>query len=403
MCLWDHLATVDFIWGGWSPLAPDTSGLKDGERESGLETGFWIPVVVQSIPTWILPDFPLPSVLPFLGLASSQGQDWLCRFWLPARWDSCSLFGCRPRSTLRGVISGRGAHWFSSGARVQCPSQSNADVLPEGACLVDVGRVVAAKHLWKCFQIAALAARSTGGWSTSFTCGGRVNLSSICVAAATTPRATLAAKSGVDMAPWRPEDTSSWSYTMQVWASGSHTKTSHLHCSVSISMCALGWARSLSRSKRVICWQALEGTPGISRWCHRGITSSTRRQALHFHVFIIVLIVVSLLKGILAKPWVTIDVIRMEDGRALWPIQIHQALCPQSPQCSRNSLWGSTISGLTREVGIMDYNGLSFIRLRICSILATTSWYSRVYIFLDWSSVGGFPLNGKSPMNRPLW
>ena len=67
-------------------------------------------------------------------------------------------------------------------------------------------------------------------------------------------------------------DTGSWSYVTQVWASGSHTKTSHLHCSVSISMCALGRARSLSRFKRVSCWQALIGMPGISQWCHRGIT-----------------------------------------------------------------------------------------------------------------------------------
>ena len=45
-------------------------------------------------------------------------------------------------------------------------------------------------------------------------------------------------------------DTGSQSYAMQVWASGSHTKTSHLHCGVSISMCAPGRARSLSRIQK---------------------------------------------------------------------------------------------------------------------------------------------------------
>ena len=84
--------------------------------------------------------FPFALCPPLLGISLVMGGDWLRCFWLPARWDSCSLFGCRPRSTLRGVISGRGAHLFSSwGTGVQCPSQSNADVLPEVACPVDVG------------------------------------------------------------------------------------------------------------------------------------------------------------------------------------------------------------------------------------------------------------------------
>ena len=43
--------------------------------ESGLEAGFWIPVVDQSILTWILLGFPSLSVLLFLGSASSQGWD----------------------------------------------------------------------------------------------------------------------------------------------------------------------------------------------------------------------------------------------------------------------------------------------------------------------------------------
>ena len=280
-------------------------------------------------------DFPLPSVLPFLGSASSRGsigcQHWLHRFWLTAHWDSCSLFGCHPRSTLQGVISGWGPHSSSSwGAGAWCPSQSNAYVLPEVACPVEVGRAVAAKRLWRHSRIAASAARSTGGWSASFTCGGRVNISRICVAAATTPQATLAAKSGVDMVPWPTGGTLALGvYVMQVWASRSHTKTSHLHCGVSVSMCAPGQARSLSRFKRVSHWQVLVSTLGISRWCHRGITSSTRRPALHGHVFLVIgVIVISLLEGILAKPWVAVDVVWMEDGRALWPIQIHQAPCP---------------------------------------------------------------------------
>ena len=68
-CFWNTLATVDLT------LGPDTSSLGDGGQESGLETGFWIPIVDQSILTWILLGFPSPSILPFLGLASSQGQD----------------------------------------------------------------------------------------------------------------------------------------------------------------------------------------------------------------------------------------------------------------------------------------------------------------------------------------
>ena len=67
---------------------------------------------------------------------------------------------------------------------------------------VDVAHGVAARHLWKCSWIAVSSAKSTGGRSASFTCGGWVNLSRICIAAATTPQATVAAKSGVDMVLW---------------------------------------------------------------------------------------------------------------------------------------------------------------------------------------------------------
>ena len=67
------------------------------------------------------------------------------------------------------------------------------------AGLVDVAHQVAARCLWKRSRIAASAARSTGGQSASFTCGGQVNLSRISIAVAATPQATVAAKSGVDM------------------------------------------------------------------------------------------------------------------------------------------------------------------------------------------------------------
>ena len=67
---------------------------------------------------------------------------------------------------------------------------------------VDVAHGVAARRLWKHSQIAALAARLIGGRSASFTCGGWVNLSKILAAAAATPQAMVAAKSGVDMVLW---------------------------------------------------------------------------------------------------------------------------------------------------------------------------------------------------------
>ena len=91
---------------------------------------------------------------------------------------------------------------FYEASRVRCPSRSKADVLLVVTGPVDVACGVAARHLWTCSQIAALAARSTGGWSASFTCGGRVNLSRICIVVAATPWATVAAKSGVDMVLW---------------------------------------------------------------------------------------------------------------------------------------------------------------------------------------------------------
>ena len=115
---------------------------------------------------------------------------------------------------------------------------------------------------------------------------------------------------------------------MQIWASGSHTKTSHLHGGVSVSMCAPGRARSFSGPDRVCRWQALVGTMGITRWCHRGVTGSTRWTTLDLHLLLVIVVkVVSLLEGVLCKPWVMVDVIRMEDGRPLRPIQINQAPC----------------------------------------------------------------------------
>ena len=82
-----------------------------------------------------------------------------------------------------------------------------------------------------------------------------MNLSRISVAAAATPRATVAAKSGVDIVLWVSwKGTASRSYVMQVWTSWSHTKASHLHGSVSVSMCALGQDWSLSRLERVRRW-----------------------------------------------------------------------------------------------------------------------------------------------------
>ena len=83
LCFWDALdTTIDFTRGCWSLLTPDGSGLKDRCHGSSLKTGFWIPVVVQSIPTCTLLLRPSFSVRPFLGSPLSQGRDWLCLFWL---------------------------------------------------------------------------------------------------------------------------------------------------------------------------------------------------------------------------------------------------------------------------------------------------------------------------------
>ena len=68
---------------------------------------------------------------------------------------------------------------------------------------------------------------------------------------------------------------------------------------------------------------------GTSQWCHRSVTGSTRWPALNLHLLLIVVIkVVSLMEGVLGKPWVTVNVVWMEDGRLLGPIQIYQAPHP---------------------------------------------------------------------------
>ena len=68
---------------------------------------------------------------------------------------------------------------------------------------------------------------------------------------------------------------------------------------------------------------------GITRWCHGGVTGSTRWSALNLHLLLVIILkVVSFLEGVLGELWVTVDVIRMEDGRPLGPIQVNQASCP---------------------------------------------------------------------------
>ena len=163
--------------------------------------GLPIPVFTQSIPTWILPGQLSLSVCPFLALASSRGRDWLCLFWLGGLDDkSWSLPGWCPCSTFRGVISGRGAH--SSSFRVSCVlclSRSKTETFSEAGWLPGVVQGEPFRHLCRCSWRAASAAGSTGGRSASFR--GRTYRSNICVAAAATPRATVAANSGVDIDP----------------------------------------------------------------------------------------------------------------------------------------------------------------------------------------------------------
>ena len=68
---------------------------------------------------------------------------------------------------------------------------------------------------------------------------------------------------------------------------------------------------------------------GITQWCHRSITGSARWLTLDLHLLLVIVVeVISLLEGVLGKPWVTVDVVRMEDGRLLRPIQIYQAPRP---------------------------------------------------------------------------
>ena len=52
-------------------------------------------------------------------------------------------------------------------------------------------------------------------------------------------------------------------------------------------------------------------------------------MTLDLHLLLVVVVkVISLLEGVLGKPWVTVDVIQMEDGHPLRPIQIYQAPHP---------------------------------------------------------------------------
>ena len=193
---WDPLdTTADFTFGCWSLPASDRSGLKDGCQGSSLETGFWIPVVDQSMPTWTLLLWPSLSVCPFLGSPSSRGQDWLCLFWLVERggFRTSARLVWHPHSIFWGVISGRGSQSSSFwGVCARCPRQSNVetrveDSIPAGINLYSCP--VAALLCCKCSHIAASTASSTGG--------GRVNFSKISVAAAVIPLVMLLTRSGL--------------------------------------------------------------------------------------------------------------------------------------------------------------------------------------------------------------
>ena len=67
-----------------------------------------------------------------------------------------------------------------------------------------------------------------------------MNLSRISAAVATTPQATVAAKSRGHGPLGYQMGAGSQSYVMQVWVSGSYTKTPHLHGSISVSVGAPG-------------------------------------------------------------------------------------------------------------------------------------------------------------------
>ena len=200
LCQLDPLATTDdFICGGGSSLALDRSGLKDGWWGSDLRTGSWIPVWVQSIPTWTFRPFGSPSVQPFLECTSSREWDWLHLFWLVDQGDSCSfllecswpLSGWQPLSIFLGIISGCCSHCSSFwGDCLWCPNWSNADVWPVAARLVGGGWVTAALRCWNHSCRAASISLLTGGsW---------MNFSNTLVAACAMPWVRQLTRSGVD-------------------------------------------------------------------------------------------------------------------------------------------------------------------------------------------------------------
>ena len=213
LCFWDALnTTVDFTQGCWSLLTPDGLGLKDRCHGSSLETGFWIPVVDQSIPTCTLLLQPSFSIQPFLGSPLSWGWDWLRLFWL-VEWGGSKpaiRLDWHPLSTFQGVISGLGSHSSSFwGVCAPCPSRSNAETrLVEDSIPAGITHVVAALLCWKCSRIAASATSSTdGGW---------VNFSRICVAATIIPLVRLLTKSGAESILVYSGKTSIWGITLRV-------------------------------------------------------------------------------------------------------------------------------------------------------------------------------------------
>ena len=145
--------------------------------------------------------------------------------------------------------------------------------------------------------------------------------SNICVAAAATPRATVAANSGVDIDPG----------VVRALALGgtrcvSGPPGAMLRPPISIAVsvvCVSATGRSQSLTlrclHRICCRLAVITTPSTGRCSYTGITSTTRWCILIvcFHLLIIIIVQVIIRVRILIEARVPVDVIRVKDRESI--------------------------------------------------------------------------------------
>ena len=181
------------------------SGLKDGCRRVRLGNGFSNNHVHRVNHHLDLARLPVTLCLPLLGV------DLIARPGLASKFLTCCPWGFlfSPSVRLSSVVHFPRHHLRPRGPFIflfrswGLVSQTIKCGCPAKSSLAGRGRLWSGSHMpfWRCSQKATSAASLTGGRSASFTSGDWVNLSRISVVAAATPRATLAAKSGVDIAP----------------------------------------------------------------------------------------------------------------------------------------------------------------------------------------------------------